>query len=69
MRANRTIVIQSPHILDVEIRDKDFQYESFPSKFIDKYFEKDLIFRSFENSNVQNLTENVPTKLLGLFFK
>ncbi|KAL7072589.1 hypothetical protein ACQ4LE_008210 [Meloidogyne hapla] len=43
IRANRTVVIQAPQILNPEFKDIDFTYTSFPHHFCDKLFERDFI--------------------------
>lgn len=43
IRANRTVVIQAPQMLNPEFKDTTFTYTSFPHSFSDKLFERDYI--------------------------
>uniref|UniRef100_A0A915N2R7 UDENN domain-containing protein n=1 Tax=Meloidogyne javanica TaxID=6303 RepID=A0A915N2R7_MELJA len=43
IRANRTVVIQAPQMLNPEFKDTTFTFTSFPHRFCDKLFERDFI--------------------------
>jgi len=43
IRANRTVVIQAPQMLNLEFKDTTFTFTSFPQRFCDKLFERDFI--------------------------
>ncbi|CAK5074865.1 unnamed protein product [Meloidogyne enterolobii] len=43
IRANRTVVIQAPQMLNPEFKDTTFTFTSFPHRFCEKLFERDFI--------------------------
>jgi hypothetical protein len=55
IRANRTVVIQAPIILNPEFKDITFTYTSFPNNFRDELFERDFIRHAAASRPPQHL--------------
>jgi hypothetical protein len=69
MRANRTIVVQSPQLLNPKFKDHNFHYSSFPQQFDDSLFEKQFIAQAAADRPPQH-TQNPHeqrTHLIGDF--
>ena len=67
LRANRTVVVQSPQILNPEMKERKFAYSSFPREFTDAFFEKEFIIKAGTEHPPQAQTNKTHT-INGILF-